>query len=130
MGNSESTVSSPVIATTDPYTVTRRIDSGAAIRRESGIVMTAQGLTKSGKQPQKPRAKVLGGITDVTAGQVQLYKPGWEAYLDENGHAYYFNALLQETRWDVFEGTHPEDKLVRKTNKINFIFTHFFSSYV
>ncbi len=119
MGNSESAQSSPVIATTDPYSVSRRRDSkGTGIRRASGVVMLAQGLTKSGKQqPQKPKAKVLGGITDVTAGHVQLYKPGWEAYLDENGHTYYFNALLQETRWDVFEGTDPEDKLVRRTSK-------------
>jgi hypothetical protein len=103
MGNAQSNTAAPEVTIANPSPIKK--EGG---RRASGANISG----KKGEQPAKPKAKVLGGITDNQPSNFQWYKPGWEAYLDDSGNVYYFNAVLQETRWDPFsEGaTDPADK--------------------
>lgn len=49
----------------------------------------------------------------------QWYKPGWEAYLDEEDNVYYFNEATSETRWDPFDdgnGNYEQNSSFLKKN--------------
>lgn len=119
MGNSESSAASghPTVAPLSPSQRMGMNTNKGPGRRASSLGVAPGGKNKSadGSVPNRR----LGSAETAKLGNTFLwYKPGWEAYLDEEDNVYYFNEITTETRWNPFDdgnGDHVQNSSGLKT---------------
>jgi hypothetical protein len=119
MGNGQSHPPNAIVALDPASAHIARRDGRARRVSESNsskaVGQSGLGLGSGANSPTRPKAKVLPPPNhSVQNKQTNFawYKPGWEAYLDEHGNTYYFNAALQQTKWDPFAPSEEEAQMM------------------
>lgn len=125
MGNGQSDPSGAIVAI-DPASAhivrrdgrARRVSESGSVGGHSGLGgLGSVGGGSNGQGAARPKAKVLPPPNHSSQNKqtnFAWYKPGWEAYLDEQGNIYYFNATLQQTKWDPFAPSEEEAQMMQQ----------------